>query len=194
MEKSYIGIVGLGVMGQMLALNMEHNGFQVSGFDLDDRKVAAFNSRHPERERRAFIDIGNFIKSLDTPHRVMMMVPAGNPVDTVIKDLGGDLSPGDVLIDGGNSHFLDTERRKTELENEGILYLGTGVSGGEYGARWGPSLMPGGPFEAWPLVAPVFEAISAKVDGEPCVAYLGPGGAGHYVRWCTMASCMAICS
>jgi 6-phosphogluconate dehydrogenase len=181
LTKSYIGIVGLGVMGQMLALNMKRNGFLVSGFDLDGGKVDEFNSRH-QGDKMAFNDIGSFIRSLDTPRRVMMMVPAGNPVDRVINDLGGALSPGDVLIDGGNSHFLDTERRKSELENEGIFYLGTGVSGGEYGARWGPSLMPGGPLEAWPLVGPVFEAISAKVNGEPCVAYLGPGGAGHYVK------------
>lgn len=182
MAKSFIGIVGLGVMGQMLALNMKRNGFLVSGYDLDSKKVDEFNSRHQEDKKMAFNDVGSFVDSLDIPRRIMMMVPAGKTVDTVISDLRGYLSPGDVLIDGGNSHFSDTERRKAEGGDEGILYLGTGVSGGEYGAKWGPSLMPGGSIDAWELVRPLFEAIAAKVNGDSCVAYLGPGGAGHYVK------------
>ena len=112
----------------------------------------------------------------------MMMVPAGKPVDDVIASLRDTLKPGDLLIDGGNTHFMDTERRSKELEARGIAYIGTGVSGGEYGALWGPAIMPGGQPEAWEMVKPIFEAISARVDDEPCVAYMGPRGAGHYVK------------
>jgi len=122
------------------------------------------------------------VAALARPRKIMMMVPAGKPVDAVIADIQGMLEPGDLLIDGGNSHFKDTERRAAALEPQGIHYLGTGVSGGQYGALWGPAMMPGGQREAWEHVRPIFEAIAAKVQGEPCVTYIGPRGAGHYVK------------
>jgi 6-phosphogluconate dehydrogenase len=120
--------------------------------------------------------------ALEHPRRIMMMVPAGKAVDTVIASIQDFMEPGDLLIDGGNTFFQDTERRSKELEAKGIIYIGTGVSGGESGALWGPSIMPGGQKEAWELVKPIFEAISAKVQGEACVTHIGPRGAGHYVK------------
>ncbi len=123
-----------------------------------------------------------FLDILQKPRRVMMMVPAGKPVDAVIADLKPKLNAGDLLIDGGNTYFKDTEQRAENLESDEIIYIGTGISGGEYGALWGPSIMPGGPVEAWQLVKPIFEAIAARVDDEPCVTHLGPGGSGHYVK------------
>lgn len=182
MEKANFGFMGLGVMGHMLSLNMERNGYRVAGYDVDGEKVNAFGSKHPGKNLVACETLDTFLAVLERPRRIMMMVPAGDVVDKAIASLKGSLEPGDLLIDGGNSHFTDTERRSKELEDEGIIYIGTGVSGGEYGALWGPSLMPGGQTEAWELVKPFFEAISAKVEGEPCVAYMGPRGAGHYVK------------
>ena len=182
MNKANFGFMGLGVMGHMLALNMERNGFRVAGYDIDAEKVRAFGSNYPDKNLVASETLEKFLAVLERPRRIMMMVPAGKVVDKAIASIKDSLEPGDLLIDGGNSHFTDTERRSKELEAEGIVYIGTGVSGGEYGALWGPSIMPGGQPEAWELVKPIFEAISAKVDGEPCVAYMGPRGAGHYVK------------
>ncbi|MBN1873598.1 MAG: NADP-dependent phosphogluconate dehydrogenase, partial [Anaerolineae bacterium] len=186
MEKAHIGIVGLGVMGRMLALNMARNGFRVAGYDLDREKVAALNEVGGDRVTGYWI-LGDFFANMEKPHRVMMMVPAGKPVDAVIAGLKPALESGDLLIDGGNSHYRDTERRAAALDAEGIRYIGTGVSGGEYGALWGPSIMPGGQPEAWEMIRPIFEAIAAKVtepDGtsSPCVTYIGPRGAGHFVK------------
>ena len=181
MAKADIGMVGLGVMGQMLALNMERNGFRVAGFDLDAEKVAKFAS-HTDKKVVGCSTIEGFIEVLEKPRRIMMMVPSGRPVDSVIGSIKGMLEPDDQLIDGGNSHFKDTERRAEMLAETGIHYIGTGVSGGEYGALWGPSIMPGGQREAWERVQPVLEAIAAKVGDDPCVAYMGPRGAGHYVK------------
>ncbi len=181
MDKANIGIVGLGVMGQMLALNMERNGFRVAGHDLDKEKVAAFDNK-PGKNLVGCETLQDFLVALETPRRIMIMVPAGKPVDSVINGIKAALEPGDLLIEGGNSHFSDTERRGAELEAMGIRYIGTGVSGGEYGALWGPSIMPGGQKDAWELVQPILEAIAAKVDGEPCVTYIGPRSAGHYVK------------
>lgn len=181
MGKAQIGIVGLGVMGQMLALNMERNGYCVAGYDLDTEKVTAFNS-HADKNLIGCESLEEFLDVLEMPRRIMIMVPAGKPVDSVITGLKSHLIPGDLLIEGGNSHFSDTERRNTELEALGIRYIGTGVSGGEYGALWGPAIMPGGQKKAWELVQPILEAIAAKVDGEPCVTYIGPRSAGHYVK------------
>lgn len=181
MGKANIGIVGLGVMGQMLAFNMERNGFRVAGHDLDKEKVAVFGS-HPDKNLVGCETLPDFLDALETPRRIMIMVPAGKPVDAVINGIKSVLEPGDLLIEGGNSHFTDTERRGAELEAMGIRYIGTGVSGGEYGALWGPSIMPGGQKDAWELVKPILEAIAAKVDGEPCVTYIGPRSAGHYVK------------
>lgn len=182
MEKANFGMLGLGVMGHMLALNMERNGFRVAGYDLDPVKVQSFGHDYPGKNLIACASLDEFLSVLESPRRIMMMVPAGKPVDAVIASLSGILEPGDLLIDGGNTFFKDTERRSKELEAKGIIYIGTGVSGGEQGALWGPSIMPGGQPEAWQLVKPIFEAISAKVDGEPCVAYMGSRGAGHFVK------------
>ena len=182
MDKANFGLIGLGVMGHMLALNMERNGYRVAGYDLDAAKVHSFGTDYPEKKLTACTTQDEFLAVLERPRRIMMMVPAGKPVDAVIASLDSILEPGDLLIDGGNSFFLDTERRSKELEIKGIIYIGTGVSGGEQGALWGPSIMPGGQPEAWKLVKPIFEAISAKVDREPCVAYMGPRGAGHFVK------------
>jgi 6-phosphogluconate dehydrogenase len=182
MFKANFGFMGLGVMGHMLALNMERNGFHVAGYDIDVEKVKAFGTKYPDKNLAAFGTLEEFLAALERPRRIMMMVPAGKPVDGAIASIKDFLEPGDLLIDGGNTFFTDTERRSKELETKGIVYIGTGVSGGEQGALWGPSLMPGGQPEAWELVKPIFEAISAKVEGEPCVAYMGPRGAGHYVK------------
>jgi len=182
MEKANFGFMGLGVMGYMLALNMERNGFRVAGYDLDAEKVKAFGTKYPDKNLIPCNTLEEFLDALERPRRIMMMVPAGKAVDAAINSIKDALEAGDLLIDGGNTHFPDTERRSKELEAKGIVYIGTGVSGGEYGALWGPSIMPGGQDEAWELVKPIFEAISAKVDGEACVTHIGPRGAGHYVK------------
>ena len=182
MEKANFGFIGLGVMGHMLALNVERNGFRVAGYDIDAVKVEAFGSKYPGKNLVACATLEQFLATLERPRRIMMMVPAGKPVDAAIAGLKSALEPGDLLIDGGNTFFTDTERRSKELESAGIIYIGTGVSGGEQGALWGPAIMPGGQPEAWELVKPIFEAISAKAYDEPCVAYMGPRGAGHYVK------------
>jgi len=182
MQKANFGVMGLGVMGRMLALNMERNGFRVAGFDLDAAKVASFDEETKSKNLIACNTLETFLNTLEHPRRILMMVPAGKPVDFAIASLKPILSKGDLLIDGGNTFFQDTERRSKELEESGIIYIGTGVSGGEQGALWGPAIMPGGQPKAWELVKPIFEAISAKVEGEPCVAYMGPRGAGHYVK------------
>ncbi len=182
MEKANFGVMGLGVMGHMLALNMERSGFRVAGYDLDASKVSVFAKDALDKNLVACETLDGFLASLDSPRRILMMVPAGKPVDAAIASLKPVLAKGDLLIDGGNTFFLDTERRSKELEESGIIYIGTGVSGGEQGALWGPAIMPGGQPEAWELVKPIFEAISAKAFSEPCVAYMGPRGAGHYVK------------
>jgi len=181
MKKANFGFMGLGVMGHMLALNMERNGFRVAGYDLDTEKVKAFGKKYPDKNLIACNTLEEFLETLVHPRRIMMMVPS-NVTDAAIASIKDALEPGDLLIDGGNTHFPDTERRSKELESKGIVYIGTGVSGGEYGALWGPSIMPGGQLEAWELVKPIFEVISAKVDGEACVTHIGPRGAGHYVK------------
>jgi 6-phosphogluconate dehydrogenase len=180
MKKADIGMIGLGVMGQMLGLNMARNGFRVAGLARKAHKAKAFDEQSDHTV--GLTDIDAFLDILEKPRRIMLMVPAGEPVDAVISSLKPKLEPNDLLIDGGNTHFTDTERRAGALAELRIAYLGTGVSGGQYGALWGPSIMPGGPPEAWESVKLIFETIAAQVDGEPCVAYLGPGGAGHYVK------------
>jgi 6-phosphogluconate dehydrogenase len=181
---SLIGVVGLGVMGSSLALNMERHGFPVAVYNRDVAKTHALiqgaaagkaivGTERPEE----------FVSALERPRRILLMVKAGAAVDSVIALFAPLLAPGDILMDGGNSFFLDTDRRSRELEAAGFNFLGIGVSGGEEGALWGPSLMPGGQREAWEAVAPVFRAIAARAeDGEPCVAHIGPRGAGHYVK------------
>src|SRR5512135_1572411 len=182
--KYKIGVVGLGVMGHNLALNMERNGFPVAGYDLDKAKTQAFLEGPGKGKQVIGVDSpAALMEALEKPRRVLMMVPAGSPVDSAIAHLEPHLEPGDILIDGGNSFFQDTERRNRELETEGFNFIGTGVSGGEEGALWGPSIMPGGQLQAWQAVAPILQAIAAKAeDGQPCVAYMGPRGAGHYVK------------
>lgn len=182
--KYKIGIVGLGVMGQNLALNMERNGFPVAGFDLDKAKTDAFLAAEGKGKEIISLDnIPSMVGVLEKPRRILMMVPAGKPVDAAIQQIKPHLEKGDILIDGGNSFFMDTERRTKELEANGINFVGAGVSGGEEGAKWGPAIMPGGQLEAWQALAPIFYAIAAKAeDGQPCVEYMGPRGAGHYVK------------
>ena len=179
-----IGLLGLGVMGSSLALNMERNGFAVAAYDLDAAKGAALIEGPGAGKRIAAVaSPAQLMSLLRKPRRVLMMVPAGAPVDAAIAHLVDHLEPGDILIDGGNSYFLDTERRNRDLAARGFHYVGAGVSGGEEGALWGPSIMPGGQVEAWETLAPVLRAIAAKADdGEPCVEYMGPGGAGHFVK------------
>ena len=182
--KYKIGIVGLGVMGHNLALNMERNGFPVAGYDLDAAKTKAFLKGPGAGKNIIGVDSpAALMAALEKPRRILMMVPAGAPVDSAIAHLKPHLEPGDILMDGGNSFFLDTERRNLALEAEGFNFIGTGVSGGEEGALWGPAIMPGGQSEAWEAIAPIFRAIAAKAeDGQPCVEYMGPRGAGHYVK------------
>ena len=179
-----IGVVGLGVMGHNLALNMERNGFPVAGYDLDAAKTKAFVDGEAKGKKVGGMDSpAALMKALEKPRRVLMMVPAGPAVDSAIAHLKPHLEAGDILIDGGNSFFLDTERRSKELEAQGFNFMGTGISGGEEGALKGPAIMPGGQPEAWEATAPILRAIAAKAeDGEPCVGYMGPRGAGHYVK------------
>jgi 6-phosphogluconate dehydrogenase len=177
-----MGMVGLGVMGRNLLLNMADHGFSVAGYDKDAGKVEALRQEAKEGDARGAAEIKEFINLLRRPRAVMMLVPAGAPVDSVIKDLLPHLDKGDLIIDAGNSYFKDTDLRADKLTAQGIHFIGVGVSGGEEGARRGPSIMPGGPKEAYERIRPVFEAAAAKVDGEPCVTWLGPGSAGHFVK------------
>ncbi len=179
-----IGIVGLGVMGHNLALNMERNGFPVAGYDLDAAKTKRFLEGPAKGKNIIGVDSPTALMAvLERPRRILMMVPAGAPVDSAIAHLKPHLEKGDILMDGGNSFFMDTEKRNLALEAEGFNFIGTGVSGGEDGALWGPAIMPGGQSQAWEAVAPILQAIAAKAeDGQPCVAYMGPRGAGHYVK------------
>ena len=182
--KSAIGVVGLGVMGANLARNIESRGFPVAGYDLDAKKTQAFLEGSGKGTAMSGVDSPEgLMAALERPRRILVMVPAGKAVDSVIAHLQPHFERGDILIDGGNSLFSDTDRRSDALAAAGFHFLGTGVSGGEEGALRGPSIMPGGPKEAWEAVAPIFRAIAAKADdGDPCVAYMGPRGAGHYVK------------
>jgi 6-phosphogluconate dehydrogenase len=177
-----IGMVGLGVMGRNLVLNMADHGFPVAGYDKDQTKVEALRTESSERNIRGAANICDFIGLLRKPRAVMLLVPAGAPVDSVIKDLLPHLDRGDLIIDAGNSYFKDTDVRARNLTAKGIQFLGVGVSGGEEGARLGPSIMPGGPKKAYERVRLILEAIAAKVNGDPCVTWLGPGSVGHFVK------------
>jgi len=182
-QKQYeIGMVGLGVMGRNVLLNMADHKFSVAGYDKDAAKVEALRQEGKDRAVRGATDIKEFIGLLRQPRAVMMLVPAGAPVDSVIKDLLPHLEKGDLIIDAGNSYFKDTDLRARTLTAKGIQFLGVGVSGGEEGARHGASIMPGGPKEAYERVRPVLEAAAAKVKGDPCVTWMGPGSAGHFVK------------
>jgi len=183
MRKEFdIGMIGLGVMGRNLVLNMADHGYSVVGYDKDQSQVQALRSEAGSRDIAGVESMEELVGALRTPRAVMILVPAGPPVDSVIADLVPHLDEGDLIIDGGNSHFPDTDLRAKAMEKKGLLYLGVGISGGASGARHGPSMMPGGPKNAYERVRPIFEDIAAHVDGEPCVTYLGPGSAGHYVK------------
>ncbi len=181
-SKCEFGIVGLGTMGRNLALNVADHGFAVAGYDRDLEKVRTLRREAGSRRVCTEESLADFLDSLRRPRAVMMLVPAGAPVDSVIADLAPHMSAGDLLIDGGNSHFADTEQRAAELQRRNIQYLGIGISGGEEGARHGPSIMPGGPRDAYDRVRPVFEAAAARVGKDPCVAWLGPSSSGHYTK------------
>ena len=181
-DKYAFGMIGLGVMGRSLLLNMADHGFAVAGHDKDAAKVASLNDEAGDKQVKGFGDVKEFVASLTTPRAIMMLVPAGKIVDAVIEELTPLLEKGDILIDGGNSHFTDTNRRVDQLEAIGLHFFGMGISGGEEGARKGPSMMPGGDKDAYNVMKPIFEAIAAKVDGVPCVTYIGPGASGHFVK------------
>ncbi|MBQ7666839.1 MAG: NADP-dependent phosphogluconate dehydrogenase, partial [Kiritimatiellae bacterium] len=184
MGKADIGLVGLAVMGENLAMNMESKGFTVAVFNRTVEKVDSFvTGRGAGKNFIAAHSLAELAENLAKPRKVFLMVKAGAAVDAMIESLLGVLEPGDVIIDGGNSHFPDTIRRTKSVEEKGLLYVGTGVSGGEEGALKGPSMMPGGSPAAWPLVKPIFQAICAKVeDGSPCCDWVGENGAGHFVK------------
>ena len=177
-----VGMVGLGVMGRNFLLNMADRGFTVAGYDKDPAKVEALRREGSHGNVRCAADLPEFIGLLRRPRAVMLLVPAGPAVDSVIGELVAHLERGDLIIDAGNSYFKDSDLRARNLAATGIQFLGVGVSGGEDGARHGPSIMPGGPKEAYERVRPVFEAAAAQVNGEPCVTYLGPGSTGHFVK------------
>ncbi|MGQ5708556.1 NADP-dependent phosphogluconate dehydrogenase [Lactobacillus sp. PSON] len=176
------GVIGLSVMGKNLALNVRNHGFSVSGYSIDKPEVEAF-AKYEDDKLKAYDDLKEFVNSLERPRKILIQIMAGAPVDEVIHNLLPLLDKGDILIDGGNSQYKDTNRRYHELEKHGIHFIGMGVSGGEEGALNGPALMPGGDEEAYNEVAPILEAIAAKnAEGKPCVSYMGPEGAGHYVK------------
>jgi 6-phosphogluconate dehydrogenase len=176
------GMVGLGTMGRALLLNMADHGFAVAGLDTDSGKVDALHSEGAGKPVKGFGDAAQFVAAIRKPRAIMMLVPAGPPVDSVIHSLTPHLEAGDFLIDGGNSYFKDTDRRANELTALGFGFIGMGVSGGESGARHGPSMMPGGTPENYERIKPIVEAVAAKFEGEPCVALMGSGSAGHYVK------------
>ena len=181
--KANIGLIGLAVMGQNLVLNMNDHGFKVAVYNRTTSKVDDF-IEGPAKDTQVIgtYSLQELVDSLEAPRKVMLMVKAGSVVDQYIEDLIPLLSEGDIIIDGGNSLFTDTNRRTAYLAEKGLLYIGTGVSGGEEGARHGPSIMPGGNKAAWPTVKPIFQAISAHVDDDPCCEWVGDNGAGHYVK------------
>jgi 6-phosphogluconate dehydrogenase len=183
MSKQQMGVIGLGVMGKNLALNIESRGYSVSVYDYwTDRTEEFVNNEVQDKNIVGADSLEKFVDSLESPRKILMMVKAGETTDDVIQSLVPYLQPEDVIIDGGNTFFRDTNRRTAALQELGIHFIGAGISGGEEGARFGPSIMSGGLKEAYDKVAPIFAAISAKVDGVPCSAYMGAEGAGHYVK------------
>ncbi len=177
-----IGMIGLAVMGENLAMNIERNGFPIAVFNRDPAKVDNFVARARGKQVIPTKSPEEFVRSLERPRKAILLVKAGDPVDWTIAQIKPFMDQGDIIIDGGNSYFVDTERREKALKAEGINFIGSGVSGGEKGALWGPSLMPGGDRDAYEQIRPIWEAIAAKVDDGPCVTYIGPGGAGHFVK------------
>ncbi|CAN5252048.1 NADP-dependent phosphogluconate dehydrogenase [soil metagenome] len=181
-DKYDFGMIGLGTMGRNLLLNMGDHGVAGAGYDTDASKGELLEKESKHNNLKGFSDVRKFVASLNSPRAIMMLVPAGKIVDDVIAELLPLLDKGDILIDGGNSHFTDTNRRVDELETKGFHFFGMGISGGEEGARKGPSMMPGGDKEAYNVMKPILESIAAKVDGAPCVTYIGPGASGHFVK------------
>ncbi len=183
MDKKFdFGLVGLGVMGRNFILNVADHDFSAYGLTSDEKKIGALREEGGGKNVDGTTDIKEFVSQLTAPRKIMLLVPAGDPVDRMIEKFIPLLDEGDLIIDGGNSFFTDTDRRVEYLNSKGIRYLGSGVSGGSKGARFGPSIMPGGSEEAYALIKPIFESVAAKVNGEPCVDYLGPGSAGNYVK------------
>lgn len=183
MKKFDFGMVGLGVMGRNLLLNMADHDFSVVGLDLDAEKAASLEQEAETKHQiKGTTEVKEFVSLIEKPRAIMLLVPAGKPVDTVIGSLLEHLEEGDIVVDGGNSYFPDTDRRVKELAEKNIHFFGMGISGGEKGARFGPSMMPGGDKGSYERLRPIFEAVAAKVDGEPCVSYLGSGSAGNYVK------------
>jgi 6-phosphogluconate dehydrogenase len=183
MFQADIGLIGLAVMGQNLVLNMADHGFKVSVYNRSRDKTDAFIADSAkDKTIQGTYSLEELVASLQTPRKIMLMVKAGEVVDDFIEQLIPLLDQGDVIIDGGNSLYTDSTRRTRYLAEKGLRFIGTGVSGGEEGARFGPSIMPGGQPEAWPLVKDIFQSISAKADGEACCDWVGPEGAGHYVK------------
>jgi 6-phosphogluconate dehydrogenase len=183
-RKADIGLIGLAVMGQNLVLNMNDHGYRVAVYNRTTSKVSQFiEGEAAGREITGTFSVHEFVAALQPPRKIILMVKAGQPVDATINQLLPYLDTGDIIIDGGNSYFPDTIRRSKELDEKGILFIGTGVSGGEEGARYGPSIMPGGPAEAWPHVKEILQGIAAKVeDGTPCCDWVGSDGAGHFIK------------
>ncbi|MBU3143261.1 NADP-dependent phosphogluconate dehydrogenase [Clostridium sp. CF012] len=182
MDKKQFGVIGIGVMGKSLALNVESRGFSVSVYNRNRIKTDELMLASKEKSILGTYSIEDFVNSLELPRKILIMIKAGKPVDDTIEELIPYISKGDILIDGGNSFFMDTIRRSKKLEALGFRFIGAGVSGGEEGALKGPSIMPGGEIEAYKIVEPIFTAIAAKVDGQPCCTYIGENGAGHYVK------------
>jgi 6-phosphogluconate dehydrogenase len=185
MNKQVFGLIGLGVMGQNFVLNVERNGYGVAVYNRTAETTEKYIAGPASGKNiKPAYTLKEFVDTLESPRRIMLLVKAGAPVDATIRQLIPLLDKGDLIIDGGNSFFLDTERRAKELESQGFNFFGMGVSGGEEGALWGPSLMPGGSRDAYKEVEPIMKAVAAKADedGEPCVTYIGPGGSGHYVK------------
>ncbi|MGZ4787858.1 MAG: NADP-dependent phosphogluconate dehydrogenase [Terriglobales bacterium] len=179
-KTAQMGVIGLGVMGRNLALNIHDHGNSVAVWNLEPEVMDSFVQEHEDIIGNK--DLKDFVQSLERPRRILMMIKAGDPVDQMLKKLAPLLSPGDIVIDGGNSWFKDTQRREAEMRNVHLNFFGMGVSGGEEGARYGPSLMPGGSREGYEHLRPILESIAAKSDSGPCVTYCGPDGAGHYVK------------
>ncbi|WP_405153260.1 NADP-dependent phosphogluconate dehydrogenase [Paenibacillus sp. FSL K6-0108] len=182
MAKQQIGVIGLAVMGKNLALNIESRGFTVSVFNRSPEKTNDLLKEAEGKNLTGTFSIEEFVASLESPRKILIMVQAGYATDATIEQLLPHLDEGDIIIDGGNAYFPDTQRRSKELEDKGIRFIGTGVSGGEEGALKGPAIMPGGQESAYKLVEPILTAISAKVGDDPCCTYIGPDGAGHYVK------------
>src|SRR5712692_5488408 len=181
-ELAKIGMIGLAVMGENLALNIARNGYPIAVYNRDTSKVDKFLHRAEGKQVIGAYSIEDFVNSLEKPRKIILLVKAGGPVDAVVDQLKPLLDPGDIVIDGGNSFFENTVRREKDMKAAGFNFIGSGVSGGESGALWGPSLMPGGDRDAYEQIRPIWEAIAAKVDDGPCVTYVGPDGAGHFVK------------